>query len=202
MTRKLNMSLSLDLDNKWSYLRTYGNEAWREFPSYLDLVVPRILGFLAERDIRITFFIVGKDAALDRNRAAIASLSAAGHEIGNHSFFHEPWLHLYSEKDLDQDLQMAEEAIHDVTGVRVNGFRGPGYSLTETTLRVLKKRGYKYDATAFPNILNPLSGPTSLRRPALERERKARRRSAHSLTRFDPSSRIAGLNAAFLPSCR
>lgn len=177
MTGKLNMSLSLDLDNKWSYLRTYGNEAWREFPSYLDLVVPRILRFLADRRIRITFFIVGKDAALDVNRAAIASLSAAGHEIGNHSFFHEPWLHLYSEEDLEQDLRMAEEAIRDVTGTRVNGFRGPGYSLTETTLRVLSKRGYKYDATAFPNILNPLSRAYLFATTKLSKEERKQRKA-------------------------
>jgi peptidoglycan/xylan/chitin deacetylase (PgdA/CDA1 family) len=177
MTDKLNMSLSLDLDNKWSYLRTYGNEAWREFPSYLDLVVPRILAFFADRDIRITFFVVGKDAALDRNRAAIASLSAAGHEIGNHSYFHEPWLHLYSAQDLDRDLQMAEEAIQEVTGVRVNGFRGPGYSLTETTLTVLSKRGYKYDATAFPNILNPLSRAYLFATTNLSKDEKKKRKA-------------------------
>lgn len=177
MTGKLNMSLSLDLDNKWSYLRTYGNPAWQLFPSYLDLVVPRILDFFAQRDIRITFFIVGKDAALAKNRDAIASLTAAGHEIANHSFFHEPWLHLYSEEDLDRDLRMAEEAIQDVTGVRVNGFRGPGYSLTETTLKVLKKRGYKYDATAFPNILNPLSRAYLFATTKLSKEEKKQRKA-------------------------
>jgi len=64
MITKPKMSLSLDLDNKWSYLRTYGNNAWQEFPSYLDLVVPRILDFLDQRSIKITFFIVGKDATL------------------------------------------------------------------------------------------------------------------------------------------
>jgi len=177
MTGKLNMSLSLDLDNKWSYLRTYGNPAWQEFPSYLDLVVPRILDFLAKRGVRITFFVVGKDAALEKNRGAIASLSAAGHEIGNHSYFHEPWLHLYSEGDLDRDLRMAEEAIEDVTGVRVDGFRGPGYSLTKTTLQVLKKRGYAYDATAFPNILNPLSRAYLFATTNLSREEKKRRKA-------------------------
>lgn len=177
MSAKLNMSLSLDLDNKWAYLRTYGNPAWKEFPSYLDLVVPRILDFLAKRGIRITFFIVGKDADLPQNRAAIASLSAAGHEIANHSYFHEPWLHLYSEHELDRDLGMAEEAIRNVTGVRVNGFRGPGYSLTRTTLDVLRKRGYKYDATAFPNILNPLSRAYLFATTKLSKEEKKRRKA-------------------------
>ena len=174
---KMNMSLSLDLDNKWSYLRTYGNDSWQGFPSYLDLVVPRILEFFARRNIKITFFIVGKDASLDRNRDAIASLSEAGHEIGNHSFFHEPWLHLYSEEDFDKDVRMAEDAIREVTGVDVNSFRGPGYSITSTTLKVLSKRGYSYDATAFPNILNPLSRAYLFATTRLTNEEKKKRKA-------------------------
>ena len=39
-------SLSLDLDNQWSYMRTHGDPGWDEFPSYFDTVVPHILGFL------------------------------------------------------------------------------------------------------------------------------------------------------------
>ena len=31
-------------------------------PSYLDIVIPRVLVFLKERDLKITFFIVGMDA--------------------------------------------------------------------------------------------------------------------------------------------
>jgi peptidoglycan/xylan/chitin deacetylase (PgdA/CDA1 family) len=88
-------SLSLDLDNQWSYMKTHGDAGWDAYPSYLDIVVPRVLEFLAARGLRITFFVVGQDAALERNRDALAALSAAGHEIGNHSFRHEPWLHLY-----------------------------------------------------------------------------------------------------------
>ena len=58
------------------------------------------LQFLKERGLSITFFIVGQDAALEKNREAIASIAAAGHEIGNHSFNHEPWLHLYSKEEI------------------------------------------------------------------------------------------------------
>jgi len=171
------MSLSLDLDNKWSYLRTYGNDAWQTFPSYLDVVCERILEFFDRRGIRITFFIVGKDAEIGRNRAAIASLSDAGHEIGNHSFLHEPWLHLYSERQFESDLSLAEDAIEDVTGVRVEGFRGPGYSITEMTLRVLKQRNYRYDATAFPNILNPLARAYLFATAGLSAEERRKRKA-------------------------
>ena len=71
-------SLSLDLDNQWSYMKTHGDSGWQSLPSYLDTVVPRILEFLAARKLTITFFIVGQDAALPKNRAALASISAAG----------------------------------------------------------------------------------------------------------------------------
>ena len=63
-------SLSLDLDNKWSYMKTHGDRGWESFPSYLDVVVPRFLGLLDELGLRITVFVVGQDAALAQNRAA------------------------------------------------------------------------------------------------------------------------------------
>jgi hypothetical protein len=150
-------SLSLDLDNQWSYMKTHGDAGWQSYPSYLDAVVPRILEFLAARRLTITFFIVGQDAALPKNRAALAAIAAAGHEIGNHSFRHEPWLHLYSPAELDDELLRAEQAIEAATGVRTRGFRGPGFSLSEGTLETLCRRGYDYDATIFPNVLNPLA---------------------------------------------
>ncbi len=39
-------SLSLDLDNRWSYLKTHGDASWESFPSYLDLLVPLVLDML------------------------------------------------------------------------------------------------------------------------------------------------------------
>src|SRR5215472_4452202 len=60
-------SLSLDLDNKWSYLKTHGDVGWEAFPSYLDVFVPRVLRFLEEHRLKITFFIVGQDAAIAGN---------------------------------------------------------------------------------------------------------------------------------------
>ena len=170
-------SLSLDLDNQWSYMKTHGDPEWKEYPSYLDVAVPRILDFLAARKLKITFFIVGQDAALEKNRAALAAVAAAGHEIGNHSFLHEPWLHLYSEQDLERELERAEQAIEAVTGARTVGFRGPGFSLSATTLKVLARRGYEYDCTVFPNALNPLARAYFFATSRLTKEEKEQRKA-------------------------
>lgn len=170
-------SLSLDLDNQWSYMKTHGDQGWEEYPSYLNVVVPRILGFFKERDLKITFFIVGKDADLKKNHDAIQSISEEGHDIGNHSYHHEPWLHLYSFEKLNNELERSEECIQKVTGIKTTGFRGPGYSLSKNTLEVLAKRGYLYDATVFPNILNPLARAYMFRNSRLTDEEKEKRKT-------------------------
>ena len=63
-------SLSLDLDNLWSYQKTHGDAGWDAFPTYLDVVVPRILEVTAARGLTITVFVVGQDAADPRNHDA------------------------------------------------------------------------------------------------------------------------------------
>ena len=131
--------------------------AGKRIPSYLDTVVPRALNFLKERNLRITFFIVGQDAALDKNTEAIGQIAADGHEIGNHSFRHEPWLHLYSKQELIEEFQKTEDALEKVTGQLPKGFRGPGYSLSPTVLEVLAERNYEYDCSTLPTYIAPLA---------------------------------------------
>ena len=154
---KLHASLSLDLDDKWSYLKTHGNPEWKSYPSYLDIAIPRILNIFEKFDIKITFFFIGKDATFERNRDLFSSIVDARHDIGNHSFQHDPWLHLYTEHQIHRELEKAEDAIEDLTGVRPVGFRGPGFSFSPTVIKVLIKRGYLYDASKFPTYLAPLA---------------------------------------------
>jgi peptidoglycan-N-acetylglucosamine deacetylase len=149
-------SLSLDLDDKWSYLKTHGDLGWESLPSYLEVLVPRILAFLKARNLTITFFIVGQDAALPKNRDLLKAIADTGHEIGNHSFHHEPWMHLYSQAEVEVEITRAEDAIENATGQRPVGFRAPGYSLSRATLTALAKKNYLYDASTLPNLLAPL----------------------------------------------
>ena len=170
-------SLSVDLDNQWSYMKTHGDRGWDSFPSYLDLVVPRILGLLEELDLTVTFFIVGQDASLGKNEAALRSIAAAGHEIGNHSFHHDPWIHLYTERAVEDELALAEEHIERVTGGRPVGYRGPGYSLSEAMLKALQRRGYMYDATTLPTFIGPLARAYYFKKARLSDEEREQRRA-------------------------
>lgn len=175
-------TLSLDLDDEWSYLKIHGDLGWEDHPSYLETLVPKVLELLQRHDLRITIFVVGADAARPRNREVLGSLAEDGHEIGNHSFSHDSWLHLYTEEEIDGDLARAEEAIVEVTGVTPEGFRGPGFSLSRAILSVLADRGYAYDASTLPTFLGPLARAYYLRTADLGTEEREKRE--HLFGRF------------------
>ena len=128
-------SLSLDLDNLWSYLKIHGNPEWQSFPSYLEVAVPRILSILEELGLRITFFVVGQDAALPQHRSVLRSIADAGHEIGNPSFHHESWLHSYTPVEIRAELELAEQAIVAATGVNREAFAVPASACRNRSCR-------------------------------------------------------------------
>ncbi len=150
-------SLSLDLDNKWSYMKTHGDKGWELFPTYFDRLVPRVLDFLDKRKLKITFFVVGQDAAQQENKEYLRALADAGHEIGNHSFNHEPWLQLYSPAEIETEFDRAEAAIESATDQKTVGFRGPGFSFSPAVLETLVRRNYEYDCSTFPTYVAPLA---------------------------------------------
>ncbi len=184
-------SLSLDLDNKWSYLKTHGDEAWSKLPTYLDLVVPRILEMLEEFELKITFFVVGLDADQEINAKALQQIAKAGHEIGNHSYRHEPWLHLYTRDEIVEEFARTEVALERVTGRKPIGFRGPGFSFSREVLQVMTERGYQYDCSTFPTFLGPVARAYYFFRSNLNRAQRNQRQAlfgtiADGLQRLKP----------------
>lgn len=151
------LSLSLDLDNQWSYMKTQGVSGWESFPSYLDDFVELALPAFRRLGLKLTFFIIGQDAALEKNSAAIKAIAAEGHELGNHSFSHEPWFHLYDREKILYEVQQTDAHIERLTGVKPKGFRGPGFSYSDTMLEVLSELGYEYDASSLPTFLGPVA---------------------------------------------
>ena len=96
-------SLSLDLDNKWSYMKTHGDAAWQSFPRICRSRSARSRYSRPAR-FTITFFIVGQDAALSENADVLSEIARRGHEIANHSHHHEPWMHRRGKAAIDEEL--------------------------------------------------------------------------------------------------
>ena len=165
-------SISLDLDNQWSYMKIHGDEGWDQYPSYFNIFVPHVLDVLDDLNLKITFFIVGKDTESEENRKYLRMITERGHEVGNHSYHHESWLQTYSYEKIEKEIREAEEAIEEVTGVRTIGFRGPGFSWSKDLLKVLENRGYRFDASTLPTYLGPLARMYYFKKSDLSKEEK------------------------------
>lgn len=168
-------ALSLDLDNKWSYMKTHGDAGWETFPTYFDILIPDALRVMDELGVRITFFVVGQDAALEANRDALSRLAPAGHEVANHSYHHEPWMHRRTAAEIDEELAQSEESIAAATGKVPRGFRGPGFVRSETMTNALAARGYLYDASSLPTFIGPLARAYYFRSARLPEGERAER---------------------------
>ena len=169
-------SISLDLDNQWSYMKIHGDYGWDKYPSYLDLFIPHVLDQLDELELKITFFIVGRDAEQPENFRFLQMITERGHEVGNHSYNHDSWLQSYSYSQIEEEIQSAEEAIINATGQKPKGFRGPGFSWSVDLLRVLESRGYLYDTSTLPTYIGPLARKYYFWKSDLSKEEKKARK--------------------------
>lgn len=113
--------------------------------SYGPLVgVPRILEILARHEIKATFFIPGYSA--HRYPDVVRAVAEAGHEIAHHSYFHENTIGMDAETEAAL-LDLGLRALHEVAGVRPEGYRAPMWELTYNTPRLLAERGFLWDSS-------------------------------------------------------
>ena len=92
---------------------------------------PRLLQILRERNIKVTFFVLGNMVA--KHPEVLKMIADEGHEIGSHSWSH-PQLTRISQAAVDKELGNTSEAIFQVTGKRPIYLRPP-YGSMKPTLR-------------------------------------------------------------------
>lgn len=146
-------SLSMDVDTFSCLIE--GFESPRE--TIYEDALPRFLALLDEFDVRATLFVVGTN--LERSKAArdlVAKAHEAGHEIANHSHSHFQGFRHLGAREQDDEIARCEEIIGRCTGARPSGFRAPGWNIDATGLGILDRRGYSYDSSVMPSLLNPL----------------------------------------------
>ncbi len=145
--------VSVDLDGLHHYGRIHGLPAAaldaRAQRLHLTVALPRLLALLAKLQLKATFFVVGEDVH-GEGAEVLHRAVQAGHELASHSHSHPYALAHMTAAQVEEELGRAEEALQAVSGVRPEGFRAPGYTLSSTLLSVLVRRGYRYDASVFP----------------------------------------------------
>lgn len=112
--------------------------------------VDRLLNLLDENDTRATFFVLGVIA--ENFPELIKRIASRGHEIASHGYSHMP-VHRISSAMFKEETQKSKNLLEDLTGIAVNGYRAPEFSIIRKTLWALEslaELGFSYDSSIFP----------------------------------------------------
>lgn len=96
---------------------------------------PAILDILREKEVRATFFVLGK--AAQENPTLLKRLVKDGHELGNHSYNHD-----YNQRNLVAELKQTDKVIFETTGTHTYFYRPPGGFVSKTQLEAVKNNGH------------------------------------------------------------
>lgn len=102
--------------------------------------VLKALDILDDHGAKCTFFVGGCWA--DDNAEILRELTARGHEIGNHGYFHKDHKGL-SESDNVAEIAPTNSLVKAVTGVRPTLFAPPSGSWDQTTLKACASQNMK-----------------------------------------------------------
>jgi polysaccharide deacetylase family protein (PEP-CTERM system associated) len=101
----------------------------------------------------------------------IRSMVAAGHEVASHSWDHQR-IHNLSPSRFREDVRMSKDALEQVTGQPVLGYRAPTFSIVKDTawaLDILAELGMEYDSSIYPVWHDRYGVPQAPRTPFFAR---------------------------------
>jgi polysaccharide deacetylase family protein (PEP-CTERM system associated) len=110
----------------------------------------RLLALLDRHQAHGTFFTLGWVA--ERHPALVRRITAAGHELASHGWWHRKVTRL-SREEFRDEIRRSKTVLEDISGTGVTGFRAPSFSIVpgvEWAFDVLLDEGYTWDSSLFP----------------------------------------------------
>jgi polysaccharide deacetylase family protein (PEP-CTERM system associated) len=123
---------------------------WDAAECRVERNVHRILELLSQREVKATFFTLGWIA--ERYPKLVRSIVDQGHELASHGYGHERASDL-TPAAFSQDITRAKQLLEDLSGVAVQGYRAPSFSIGTGNLWAfdeLAKAGYRYSSSVYP----------------------------------------------------
>jgi peptidoglycan/xylan/chitin deacetylase (PgdA/CDA1 family) len=134
---------------------------------------PLLLDILKAHQAHATFFCVGRQAR--ESPELIKRIVAEGHTLGNHSYSHHWWTNFLTTKPLAREINRAQGALRDLSGVSPRYYRSPMGLSNPHLAAALRKTGLKLVAwdvrpfdrgSAAKTIVRRIAGTDRMAGPA------------------------------------
>jgi peptidoglycan/xylan/chitin deacetylase (PgdA/CDA1 family) len=99
---------------------------------------PLLMETLARHNVRATFFLLGKRAAMQRS--LVREMHSGGHLIGNHTWSH-PNLARTGARETREELTRTSSELEQIIGAPIRYFRPPFGARRPATLRIARELG-------------------------------------------------------------
>ncbi len=99
-----------------------------------------MLQILEENDVKTTFFVGGTWAVKESDM--LEKIYKAGHEIGNHGYYHKEQGKLTADKNYEEIVN-THKLVKQILGIDMNLFAPPSGSYNKKTVEMANELGYK-----------------------------------------------------------
>ncbi|UCZ55177.1 polysaccharide deacetylase family protein [Bacillus shivajii] len=136
--------INTNIERKAKRIRT-GNTSQKYVSLTFDdgpdpIYTPQILDILKEKNVKATFFVVGKQ--IDKHPEMMQRIVNEGHSLGNHTLSH-PRLPNETTAEVSREIQLTQDKIAESVGRRPDLFRPPFGLLTRADEQLLHEYGLR-----------------------------------------------------------
>ena len=146
--KKLYSTIQVDIDGLWVIEKLLGKELPVEPDPVFDFGLERLLALLWEFGIKATFFVVAKDLESPKKVEFLRKLISQGHEIASHGLTHS-YLTTITDDEARREINGSREKIERTLGIKVSGFKAPGFAASKPLAGMLEDAGYSYDSSVL-----------------------------------------------------
>lgn len=144
--------LTFDIE-EWYHANydSVSTEKHKNSSTNLESNIDRIIDLCAAHNVKSTCFVLGELA--DCKPRIVQKLHQAGHEIASHSYAHR-LVYTMTPSEFKEDLRKSCDALEQITGEKILGFRAPSWSVKRENLEwfyeILAEQGLIYSSSVYP----------------------------------------------------
>lgn len=146
-------ALSFDVEDYFqvsAFNDAIGRETWSDHRLRVGRNTRVLLGLLAERDVKATFYILGWIA--ERAPDLVKDIAAGGHEVASHGYSHQ-LVYNQTPEEFAEETRRTKGLLEDLAQTPITSYRAASYSITKESLwalEILHEQGFTTDSSIFP----------------------------------------------------